>query len=200
MTFEDFTYELAELRDLARARGREQIGILRLLMANMGDCEFPETQRWKRATLVALWIGAAFMAAIAIAALIDRSGVEATALGKICLMIGLGAFLLANAIAFCAGDEALGAGEAPDCAGEGAGCARKPFVGARIDAVCDTLTYLPECMDEADWPEDRARCGCWNCIKMLPKQDYCPDCRVEPRGLRGTTNVRWMRIICGFTN
>ena len=45
MTFEDFTYELAELRDLARARGRERIGILRLLMAGMGDCEFPETRQ-----------------------------------------------------------------------------------------------------------------------------------------------------------
>lgn len=177
MSFEDFTYELAELRDLARARGRERIGILRLLMAGMGDCEFPETRRWRRAALVALWIGAALMAAIAIAALIDRSGAEATAFGKICLMIGLGAFLLANAIAvFALAMRRWGLAKRLIALAKELDARASRLSEEEFDAVCDTLTYLPEWLDEADWPED-ARCGCWNCIKMLPKQDYCPDCR-----------------------
>lgn len=177
MRFEDFLFDLQALRDLASLHGRERRRETRCLLSNVPVNSLPETRKWKRRATLMLIMGLVYMICLIIAAAVDSSSGEITTASEICFLAALGAYAISMiAAACCIGmvrrtrvKRLFALSEQLNTRAQGLG--ETEFL-----AACDTLTYLPEWLVEADWPED-ARCGCWNCMKMLDKQDYCPECR-----------------------
>ncbi len=177
MTLEDLAFDLGDMRELTRTHGIKRQKHLRPLMQISGDFELPETRRWERAKLIAVAISVACMLALVVAMLIDRSGGEATKFGKICLLAGYFAFLIAAAAAvFAAAMQRRARVKTLTALSEALNARASELDEAEFDAICRSMIYVPESLFEEEKPVNLC-CGCVRCAKMLPADgECCPEC------------------------